>query len=125
VTIRNCTFTESVVSGHAIDLGGCSDILVENCWFFGFKSVVSREYVEAIQCDNSTAEGNGGIDGAYDGLPTRNLTVQNCKFLPLTINGTKYNAPNPLGAHARVEGQWFTNIKFLNNYVEDAPIARY
>lgn len=123
VLIRNCTFVETIISGHPIDLGGCSDVIIDNCWFFGYKPVVGREYVEAIQLDHSTAEGNGGMDVSYDGLPTKNVTVQNCKFLPLTINGTKYNAPNPLGSHSRVDGQWFTNIKFLNNYVEDAPVA--
>lgn len=120
VHIRNCIFREAVVSGHPIDLGGCSEVLISECSFEGFTPQPNRRYVEAIQIDHSTAEGNGGIDhpDSYDGLACRNVTVQNCKFVPLTIEGDTYPAPNPLGSHSRVDGFVFENIKFINNYVE-------
>lgn len=122
VLFKNCTFRECTIAGHPIDLGGCDSILIDNCVFLGQKETADREYTEAIQIDNAVAEGSGGIDASasYDGLASRNVTVQNCKFLPLTIKGVKYPAPNPLGSHSRVQHMWFTNIKFINNYVEDA-----
>ena len=124
VQVMNCTFNQSVISGHGLDLGGCSDVSVTNCWFFGQKITSQREYAEAIQIDHSTGEGNGLIDdpASYDGLPCRNVTVDNCKFLPLTVDGITYPAPNPLGSHSRVMGKVFTNIKFNNNLVEDGMI---
>ena len=119
VTFRKCTWTETVISGHAIDLMGCNGVLVDDCSFSGFNPATNREYVEAIQIDYSMADG-GGYDApaSFDGLPTINVTVQNSKFLPQTVGVTPYPAPNPLGSHSRVDGSWFDNIKFLNNYVE-------
>ena len=119
VTFRNCVWSEAVLSGHSIDLLGCDGVLVDGCVFKGFSPQTDREYVEAIQIDYSAA-GAGGSDTSisFDGLPTINVTVQNSRFLPQTVGGTTYAAPNPLGSHSRVEGRWFENIKFLNNYVE-------
>lgn len=121
VQVMNCTFAETVVSGHALDLGGCADVTIDNCWFFGQKVTWDREYVEAIQIDNSTSQGTAGLDieSSFDGIPCKNITVNNCKFLPLTVDGITYPAPNPLGSHSRVVGQISKNIKFNNNYVED------
>jgi hypothetical protein len=105
-------------------LGGCSDVSITNCWFFGQKITSQREYAEAIQIDHSIGEGNGLIDhpSSYDGLPCRNITVENCKFLPLTVDGITYPAPNPIGSHSRVVGKVFTNIKFKGNTVQDGMI---
>lgn len=119
ITFRKCEWFEAVVGGHAIDSSGSDGILVDNCVFRGFKPQTNREYVEAIQLDHSLIGGLGGDTlSSYDGLPTINVTVQNSKFLPYILNGTTYPAPNPMGSHGRVVGQWFNNIKFLNNYVE-------
>ncbi|WIT26791.1 hypothetical protein [Bacillus phage SPO1L5] len=121
VVFRNCKFIETVFGGHTIDLGGCENVVVENCEFLGFKQQVGREYAEAIQIDHSTAEGNTGMDdlSGYDGLPSINIRVENCKFLPLTVDGVTYPAPNPLGSHSRVDGQYLSNIIFRSNVVKD------
>uniref|UniRef100_A0AAU8BE05 Tail spike protein n=1 Tax=Bacillus phage Adastra TaxID=3143958 RepID=A0AAU8BE05_9CAUD len=121
VVFRNCKFVETVFGGHTIDLGGCQNVTVDNCEFLGFKQEVGREYAEAIQIDHSTAEGNTGMDdlSGYDGLPSINVTVKNCKFLPITVGGVTYPAPNPLGSHSRVDGQYLRNIAFKNNVVQD------
>jgi len=121
VTFRKCVWTETNIGGHAIDLLGCADVLVDDCTFSGFNPspTANREYVEAIQLDYSMADGGGAdIPASFDGLPTINVTVQNSRFLPQTIGPTTYPAPNPLGSHSRVAGQWIDNIKFLNNHVE-------
>jgi len=123
VTFRKCTWTEAIISGHAIDLLGCNGVLVDDCVFKGFKVTANREYVEAIQCDYSM-NGAGGSESnvaSWDGLPTINVTVRNSKFLPLAnaADSTKpWAAPNPLGSHSRLDGKWIEGIKFLDNYVE-------
>lgn len=120
VRIKNCIFKESVIGGHSIDLGGCSEIVISNCLFKGFHVQKNREYVEAIQIDHSTAEGIGTDSSkSYDGLACKNIIVRECNFLPLELNSTVYPAPNPFGSHSRVVGHNFKNIKFVNNYVED------
>ena len=121
VTFRKCVWTETNIGGHAIDLMGCSGIVVDDCTFSGFNPSLTdnREYVEAIQLDYSMADGGGDdMTASFDGLPTVNVTVQNSRFLPQTIGLTTYPAPNPLGSHSRVDGRWFEDIKFINNYVE-------
>lgn len=118
VVFRNCVFREAIGTGHAIDLGGCDAVIVDNCRFEGFDIQTGREYAEAIQLDNSLAQGIAGdIKGSYDGIPTKNVTVQNCHFVPLEIDDKTYPAPNPLGSHNRVVGQLFTSICFINNFV--------
>lgn len=121
VTFRKCTWVESVVGGHCIDLMGCDGVLVDDCTFQGFNPSLTdnREYVEAIQLDYSMVS-SGGNDTlpSFDGLPTINVTVQNSRFIPLVVGGTTYPAPNPLGSHSRVHDRWFDNIKFVDNFVE-------
>lgn len=113
-------FTESVISGHAIDLGGCKNVRIARCIFEGWKVTTDREYTEAIQLDYSTAQSMGTetAPNAYDGLPTVDVVVEQCRFIPLTVGSETFYAPNPIGNHNRVEGQILDGIKFINNYVE-------
>ncbi|WP_077303250.1 glycosyl hydrolase family 28-related protein [Virgibacillus pantothenticus] len=98
VLIENCIFDEAIMGGHAIDLGGCSDVKIINCTFKGMFVQEGREYAEAIQIDHSTAEGVG-IDNpdSYDGIGCKNISVRACSFLPIDAEKTSYPAPNPLG----------------------------
>lgn len=121
VTFRKCNWSETNISGHALDLMGCNGIIVDDCTFKGYNPGTgsNKEYTEAIQLDYSMSGGGGTDDAAsYDGLPSINVTVQNSKFLPQTIGGVTYPAPNPIGSHNRVQTQWIENIRFINNYVE-------
>ena len=121
VTFRKVTWTEAMVTGHAVDMMGCDGIMFDDCSVKGFDMQAGREYVEAFQCDHSM-NGAGGSDytnvASFDGLPTINVTIQNSRFVPLKIGTTTYPAPNPLGTHSRVEGMWIENIKFDNNLVD-------
>ena len=119
VRFENITFTETMLSGHALDLGGCNGVDVVNCVFEGW-SPQGTNYVEAIQVDVAYRDGNAvddGYNGSYDGEPSRNINVRGCKFIPLVISGTTYPAPNPIGAHARVQNTYIENINFEDNYV--------
>jgi len=116
-TARDIVFEEMQGSGHIADFAGCENILFDNCDFVGALDNASR--AEAIQLDTSTAGSLSVLDdaGSHDGLATRNVTVQNSRFLPLVKGGTLYPAPVTIGSHSEWEGAWFQNIKFLDNYV--------
>jgi hypothetical protein len=125
ITIRNCRFIQCAGMGHVFDLNGCSNITIRDSIFQGFNNAgggYTKE--EAIQLDISNAASASGPDlaGSWDGLPTKGVLVDNCKFLPLTVGGTTYSAPNPLGSHALREGAVHSNIRFTNNYVLDPAI---
>lgn len=121
VVVRDVTFTQAIISGHALDLCGCENVLVDTCTFEGYSPSEGKEYTEAIQLDFSTRMGFGDDDSAsFDGLPCRDITVNNCRFVPLTIGEQLFVAPNALGSHNRVEGQHISNVKFTNNYIEGA-----
>lgn len=115
----SCKFEQMSGTGHIADLGGCSNITFRDCLFLGALDNGSR--AEAIQIDLSSFGALSVLDdpGSYDGLPTISVTVDNCKFLPLTVGATTYPAPVPLGSHSVWEGRWFKDIKFLNNTVID------
>lgn len=117
VTFERCRWTEAINSGHAIDSIGTRGLRVRDCVFEGFNLQSGKDYVEAIQLDYSIASAGGG-DAVFDALPTIDVIVESCQFIPLTVGGTTYPAPNPMGQHSRVATRWIDNIKFLNNYVE-------
>ena len=123
VTIERCTFEQAQGTGHCIDMCGCENITVRDCDFLGFNNHLTGGFnrAEAIEVDVSHAGAVSYPDtpGSYDFLLTRNVTVDNCKFLPITVNAVTYPCPNPLGAHGAVEGRAYTGIRFINNHVVD------
>lgn len=122
LTLRNMTFYDAMYDNHILDLSGCSNILIDNCTIQGFTPQATRGYIEAIQLDSSY---NGALaykaSGGFDGLATKNVTVQNCRFLPIrnTDGSVLKVSPNPIGSHHFVAKQYFKNIKFIDNVVED------
>lgn len=118
--VENCVFEQGMKNGHYLDILGCDDVLVTGCSFRGMNPGSGREIIEAIQVDSATRSGSGGAHfgtGFYDGIPTRNIKVESCTFLPLRVGSTDYPMPNPLGAHGGalvgddglVRGVWFVN----------------
>lgn len=119
--IENCQFIEATQSSHAIDMGGCRNVIIRACTFTGYDPAGS-DYAECIQVDHSTANGlnnPAGEEGTYDGLPCVNVTVESCTFEPLQIGSTWYAAPTPMGNHVHVENL-HENLRFINNTVIDA-----
>jgi hypothetical protein len=129
IIYRNCQFNEVNTNAHAIDLGGCKNILIEDCIFRGFNEQYYPDgryaYLEAIQVDYSYYGGLGhqteSERQACDALPCENITVNRCQFLPITnSNGSiKYVAPKPIGTHTQMGTNPPKNIKFTNNLVRD------
>lgn len=123
ITYRNCTFKEMQPTlGHVFDLDGSSNIKILNCSFIGRGSTVSENssYKEAIQLDYAYYNGlsvRSYCDG-LDGLPTKNVTVKNCKFLPLMKNKKLIDyAPIPIGSHSQLQGNGITDVKFTDNRI--------
>lgn len=122
ISFTNCDFIEAVISGHAVDAMGVDGLTFDNCRFYGAKPPAGREYTEAIQIDASLRSGASFIipDGEYfDGIGARNIRVERCEFLPITVAGVKYPAPTPLGSHTWVDGKPHRNVVFNDNIVDD------
>jgi hypothetical protein len=120
LTIRNCRFLNCMTADHAIDLAGCNQVFIEKCSFEGSYQIIGREYNEAIQIDSSVPQAMPQFIN-YDGLPTKNVTVRDCQFIPSYYpDGNIFNyAPNPIGNHGYTGGKHYEGIIFENNLVLD------
>lgn len=125
VLVRDCTFEQIMGGGHVFDLCGCRYVTIENCQFIGCDPAPDRLYTEAVQIDSSTARSMSiteSSSASYDGLPTTDVIVRDCRFLPVTVGSTTYRAPNPIGNHLMVNQRYLERILFENNYVQDALV---
>lgn len=128
VTFDDCTFDNcESPTGHYIDIDGSHNIDIQNSTFTGFNASTDYDYKEAIQVDysNTKAMSYHNSGDKYDDLPSYDVTVNNNKFIPLSTSSgsVKSFAPNPIGQHAVYKkgvGGIIHDIKFTNNYVEDA-----
>lgn len=123
VTVENCQFIETMGTGHCLDLCGCERITVRDCLFEGFNNYLTSGYTktEAIELDQSrwgALSYNDDLAG-LDALFTRDVRVENCRFLPREVAGMTYPCPNPLGAHGSREGHWYEDVVFVGNLVVD------
>lgn len=124
IVISDCMFTEAHISGHIVDLQGCRRVTVVDCTFYGQDAAGSANPTkEAIQVDNSTRFGASVADApsSYDGLPSTDITVERCSFLPVTAGGVRYPAPVPFGSHYGIDGYLHERVAFLNSVVVDPP----
>lgn len=113
ITVDNCTFIMCMHYGHTFDLQGCKNVVFKNCHWYGQFADPNYRYIEAIQLDNSSLTGASVADNpmSYDGLPTVNVTLQACSFMPYNDGTTTHPAPNPIGSHSGLEAQRFNNVK--------------
>lgn len=121
VRFENCRFINCITNGHAIDLAGCNDVDIYNCQFIGSHFVDGREYTEAIQIDSSAPAALENGFSNYDSLPTKNVRVENCKFLPYYDSSGRIvqYAPNPIGNHGFTGGMYYEGVIFRNNLMVD------
>jgi len=124
LTIDQCWFEQGMNNSHYIDLLGCTNVRIINSDFRGMRPRSGREYIEAIQIDVSTRQGTSYDDetpSSFDGLPTRGVLVTGCTFGTVTVAGTTYGNPNPIGSHAAAlgtEAGYYQNVRFHSNTVE-------
>ena len=123
LTIERCHFSQGVIDGHYLDLGGCENVTVRDSVFEGANPVTGREYIEAIQVDSSTYAGSSDKSepaSGYDGLPTRAVTVTRCEFRSAVIGGVEYPMPSPFGMHSNAlttDDGYYENLVFSDNTV--------
>ena len=124
LTIERCHFSQGVIDGHYLDLGGCENVTVRDSVFEGANPVTGREYIEAIQVDSSTYAGSSDKSepaSGYDGLPTRAVAVTRCEFRPITVAGVEYPMPSPFGMHSNAltsDAGFYEDISFTDNTVK-------
>ncbi|AWD93049.1 tailspike protein [Bacillus phage vB_BceM-HSE3] len=109
ITIRDVTFKNGLDS-HCFELCALDGVLIENCQFLGYQvKDVTRNYVEAIQIDSCTQPAFPAF-GAWDGTPTKNITIRKCKF---SKGDTPENVgwATAIGAHGCVHDIWNENIR--------------
>lgn len=121
IEIHGNRFIEMHAKGHVIDLGGCDNVNVHSNVFMGMQKLDGSGVAECIQFDQSKkgSLSHPDTDGSYDGLMSRNITIENNQFLPLTADGIWYPASNIGGMHTTREGVYYENLKIIGNYVED------
>ncbi|MCY8282765.1 GDSL-type esterase/lipase family protein [Bacillus inaquosorum] len=122
--IINNTVFKDVLSGHAIDINACKNVLITNSKFLGYKDVSvnkSRYFSEAIQISNHTYDGFKDF-GQYDGTPCKNITVKNCYFGNSNTEGMEPWATG-VGNHFAVNGVYTSNITVEGNTFEQMTYA--
>lgn len=124
VLVENCVFEQGVINGHYFDLVGCSNVEIRGCRFIGANPKAGREYVEAIQVDQSYLGGHG-VDwenpALYDGLPTINVNVHDNSYESIVVNNIQYPMPCLMGIHSATfddERGYHKNIWFNHNRVK-------
>ncbi|CAG7614658.1 NosD domain-containing protein [Paenibacillus allorhizosphaerae] len=118
IVIRNLEVRD-VPNCHAIDMNGCDNVLVDNCRFIGYldpQTDQSSGLREAIQISPHLQVGFPYF-GAFDGMPCRNVIVQNCYFGASGTAGTQA-WPTGVGNHSSVHNVYNSNIKVYGNTFE-------
>lgn len=123
VLVEDCSMLGVLAGGHGLDLAACRGVTVKRSAFAGRLTGNTRQ--ECIQADCSV-DGGGSVPddaGSYDGLPSQDVTVDNCRFV-------KYQdlpAPMPFGSHsvpgvggAAGLGKFYDKMTFSNNWCESA-----
>lgn len=81
ITVKNVRFLNNH-GNHCLDLAGVENILIENCSFEGMRLNPNgeRDFVEAIQVSEFTAEGQPFFGGVFNNKPCKNVTIKGCIF---------------------------------------------
>lgn len=121
VIIRDLTIKDTP-AGHAIEVTGSYNVLIEHIKFLGYRIDDSgaNTYVEAIQIE-PTLPPPSGATYTYpyitDSTPTKNVTVQKCYFGPSDNYPTH---PCSVGNHGVKYGLWYDQIRILDNVIDGA-----
>ena len=112
ITFKGITF-KNVKNAHMVEIGGCSDVSIENCAFTGFSgNWGSSTNYEALQFEVVTSTGKhfAGYPDVNDETPCRNITVKGCSFK---------NLQRATGTHTGIANSYFSNMNFINNTFEN------
>jgi parallel beta-helix repeat protein len=115
ITVRDVTL-KNVSSSHAVEFNSTNGGRVLNCRFLGYRDNSgdnSRQYAEAVQIDIAVS-GSSSI-GAFDGTPSKNITVQGCHFGASERLGVFGRA---IGSHTLASGAYYYGIQVIGNRIE-------
>lgn len=114
ITVRDAVLCNVPKGSHLLVFGGCSDVLVERCEFFGYGKYEPNKKVpkEAIQLDIThdaevlpTSQKDVVV---WDDLPCRNVVIQDCNI---------HDFSRAIGSHTAVQGVYHDNITIKNNKI--------
>ena len=112
VTVKNLTVCNVPEGSHLIVFAGTSDILVDNCTFYGYgvKNSSAQVAKEAIQLDiaHDVTIVPTFQEVAWDDLPCRNVTITNCDF---------HDYSRAFGSHTAIKGIYHDNVVFRDNRI--------
>lgn len=112
VVVRN------VSGAHAIDMTGSRGVRVINCRFEGFKDNTvdqSSGFREAIQLDFAIS--GSGINGSFDGTPSKDILIEGCYFGPSDRLGGFGRA---IGSHTSASANtWCEDIRIIANRIDE------
>jgi len=119
IVVRNVEFRD-VSWAHALEINSSDDVLIEDCRFFGFMDSPdgSRFYSEAIQIDIPTALSFPAF-GAWDGTPSRNVTIRRNSFGASGTDGT-IAWPCGIGEHGAVHDVFSGAVRIESNTFDGA-----
>ena len=90
IHIRDVRFLNNH-GNHAIHMGGIQNSSIRDCSFLGMWANPNgeRNYVEAVQISEFTADGQPSFSGVFNNRPSKNVLVENCAF-DRNINNGRY-----------------------------------
>lgn len=125
INISNVNFVDSAAL-HAIQVGGCKNVVIEDCNFKGLLYGGSG-VPDCINIECMDYTGQPYFDSnarTYDLTPTVDTTVRNCRFTPDSSNSTYNYMGDGVGTHyvpmndQVIACEPFDNIKVIGNYIE-------
>ena len=108
IQIRNADF-KNVYTGHLLELAGCKNVLVENCYFGGKYSEKYNTKNEAVELDNCS-EGCLTLPSkkSYDNTACQNITFKNNTVVFSRTFGSHFT-------YGKGKGKFNRNIYVYNN----------
>lgn len=130
ITVKNAKIKD-IIRAHGIDLGGCTDVLIDNCVFEGMYFSTTLDtgmYREAVQVDLCGA--GAGHSEPNDQTVCQRVTVSNCVAKTSSTpapSGYVGGPPSVLAGHHSVANGYtlHSDIKFLDNDVQDCRLAGF
>ena len=112
VTIKDAVICNVPDGSHLIVLAGTSNVLINNCEFYGYGSGATKEHKEAVQLDvvhDSVIVPTMQEDLVkWDDLPCKNVTISNCNF---------HDFSRAIGSHTAVKGVLHEGIEISGNTI--------
>lgn len=112
ITLKDFTILNTPL-GHALELTGVKDVLVDNVTFEGCYQDASHNYIEAIQIE-ACFPPPAGADWTYvymtDNTTTRDVTIQNCTF---KASSQLPSFPTGVGSHGAKYDVFYDNINVI------------